>query len=70
MVATHEIARLRSTLTQAIKSECRWCNQTKNFQGCASTVCKLNDMSLTPVKRIKAHCLTCVPEQSIVGRGL
>jgi len=62
-----ETARLRITPTQAIKSECRYCGQTKNFHGCASTVYKLNDMSLTPVKRIKAHCLTCVPEQSIFG---
>ncbi len=56
------------TAKQAILNECRWCNNTLNFRGCASEICKLNDTTInSSVKRIKAHCLTCVPEQNIQG---
>ncbi len=37
------------------------------FRGCTSEICKLNDSGLTNLKKIKAHCLTCVPEQSLQG---
>ena len=55
------------TPKQAIRNECKFCNNTTTFVGCASGDCKLNDAALTSVKRIKAHCLTCVPEQSYEG---
>jgi len=41
-------------------------NNTK-FYGCSSEDCKLNDFNLSFVKRIKSHCLDCVPEQSVYG---
>ena len=34
---------------------------------CKSDLCKLNDFELTPLKRIKAHCITCVPSQNLEG---
>ena len=55
------------TPKQAIRNECKFCNNTTTFVGCASGDCKLNDSTLTQVKRIKAHCLTCVPEQTYEG---
>jgi len=35
--------------------------------GCTSEECSLNKPGLTALKRIKSHCLKCVPEQSIYG---
>lgn len=55
------------TPRKAIAAECRQCVNTQTFKGCASEVCKLNRASLKPIKKIKAHCLTCCPEQSIYG---
>jgi hypothetical protein len=48
------------TPARAIKSECRWCiGGTKSFK-CDSESCKLNNKSLSSLKRIKEHCLDCV----------
>lgn len=55
------------TPKQAILIQCRFCLNTQVFKGCNSEVCKLNDSSLSNLKRIKAHCLTCVPEQNLKG---
>lgn len=53
------------TAKKAIKTECRFCMNSTIFKGCDSEVCKLNDLSLSPLKRIKAHCVSCVPEQNL-----
>jgi hypothetical protein len=51
------------TPARAIKLECKWC---RGFEGirkaatCDSDICKLNDKALSPLKRIKLHCLDCV----------
>lgn len=57
----------RMTPKKAILVECRRCLNTQAFKGCESSLCKLNVTSLKPVKKIKAYCLTCCPEQSIYG---
>ena len=57
----------RLTPKQAISAECKFCNNTINFHGCSSELCQLNNMELKHIKRIKAHCLTCVPEQNLPG---
>jgi len=61
----------RLTYSQAIRSECRYCTNTqalpRNFI-CPSEVCKLKDLSLTPLKRIRAHCLDCVGTSQEVTR--
>jgi hypothetical protein len=57
----------RLTPAQAIKQECRFCTNSPVFHGCNSSTCKLNDKSIPHSRRIKAHCLTCAPEQSIHG---
>ncbi|NOG40076.1 hypothetical protein [Candidatus Brocadia sinica] len=44
----------------AIKLECRWCMGSVRSFSCDSQICKLNNQSLTPLRRIKAHCLDCV----------
>jgi hypothetical protein len=54
------------TPTKAIKAECRVCKNGHIYE-CKSVDCKLNLKSLSPLKRIKAHCISCVPEQSIYG---
>ncbi len=48
------------TPAKAIKLECKWCGGSVRSFKCDSDICKLNDKSLTPLKRIKAHCLDCV----------
>ncbi len=56
------------TAKQAIINECRWCNNSLEFRGCVSESCELNNIEIrSSVKRIKAHCLTCVPSQSYQG---
>jgi hypothetical protein len=55
------------TPKQAILKQCRFCMNTQAFKGCDSEVCKLNDSYLSNLKRIKAHCLTCVPEENLKG---
>lgn len=47
------------TPARAIRLECRWCSNCKTID-CISKVCKLKDVSLSPLKRIRAHCLDCV----------
>jgi hypothetical protein len=38
----------------------------EKLERCNSTVCKLNDLSFTSnLKRIKAHCISCVPERTL-----
>ncbi len=47
------------TPAKAIRLECKWCmGSVKSFR-CDSEICKLNDKSLSPLKRIRAHCLDC-----------
>ena len=48
------------TPVKAIRSECRWCMGNAKSVSCGSDICKLNNKSLSPLKRIKAHCLDCV----------
>ena len=48
------------TPAKAIKLECRWCMGISRGIKCSSDICKLNNKSLTPLKRVKAHCLDCV----------
>jgi len=43
------------TPKQAIRNECKFCNNTTTFVGCASGDCKLNDAALTSVKRCSPH---------------
>ena len=57
----------RLTPAQAIKQECRHCMNSSVYKGCTSGTCKLNDKTIPHTRRIKAHCLTCIPEQSIHG---
>jgi hypothetical protein len=45
---------------KAIKLECKWCKGGARGMNCYSEVCKLNNKSLSPLKRIKAHCFDCV----------
>jgi hypothetical protein len=52
------------TPKKAIREECGWCCNAKTFAGCSSELCKLNDTELTNMKKIKAHCINCVPEHS------
>lgn len=47
------------TPARAIKFECKWCSGVKAVD-CISKVCKLKDVTLSPLKRIKAHCLDCL----------
>ena len=54
------------TPAKTIKLECRWCMGGTRGMNCYSEVCKLNDKSLTPLKRIKFHCLDCVESKGEV----
>jgi hypothetical protein len=56
------------SIKASIKAQCDFClNRQKGERhiNCHSAACKLNDLSLTPLKRIKAHCLECVPESNL-----
>lgn len=55
------------TPRKAILDECRFCLNASRQVKCESKVCPLNDGAMTPLRRIKAHCLTCAPEQSRQG---
>jgi hypothetical protein len=55
------------TPIKAIKAECRFCMNSEVLRECKSVDCKLNNKTLPALKRIKAHCISCVPEQSIYG---
>lgn len=48
------------TPSKAIKLECKWCMGSMKSFKCDSQICKLNNRSLTPLKRIKSHCLDCL----------
>lgn len=54
------------TPSRAIKAECAFC-KNNNYFDCKSDICKLKDRTLSPLKRIKAHCISCSSEQSIYG---
>lgn len=47
------------TPKKAIEAECRFCKNGQRLV-CESNACKLDDKRLSPLKRIKAHCLDCV----------
>jgi len=50
----------KMTPRKTIRLECKWCmGMAKSFK-CDSKLCKLNDKSLSPLRRIKAHCLDCI----------
>jgi len=49
-----------TTPKEAILIQCRDCMNTTAFRGCDSVICKLNDDKLSNLKRIKAHCMTCI----------
>jgi hypothetical protein len=56
------------SITALIKAQCDFCiNRQKGERRikCHSAACKLNDLSVTPLKRIKAFCLECVPEGNL-----
>lgn len=53
--------------SKAILLECRSCMNTGAFRGCTSRDCFLNRPGLSTLKRIKAHCLYCAPEQTVNG---
>ncbi len=40
--------------------QCRYCLNTDAFRGCNSATCRLNNHSLSNLKRIKAHCQECI----------
>ena len=48
------------TPSKAIKLECKCCMGSRKSFKCDSQICKLNNKSLSHLKRIKAHCLDCV----------
>lgn len=50
------------TPSKAIKIECKYCKNGNHFK-CESQECKLNDKKLSALKKIKAHCKTCIPSQ-------
>lgn len=47
------------TPREAIKIECRFCKCGSRFE-CESIACNLNKRGLSPLKRIRRHCLNCV----------
>lgn len=54
------------TPSKAIKLECKWCmGMVKGFM-CDSRDCKLNGKSLSPLRRIKLHCIDCVENRQEV----
>ena len=48
------------TPSKAIKLECKWCMGNVRSFKCDSQICKLNNRTLSHLKRIKLHCLDCV----------
>jgi hypothetical protein len=53
----------------AIKKECQWCKNGNVFD-CRDDMCFLNKSFYNfknNLLRIKRHCVSCVPEQSIFG---
>ena len=51
---------MNMTPSKAIKLECKWCMGSMKSFKCDSQICKLNDRTLSHLKRIKLHCLDCV----------
>ncbi len=50
---------MRLTPRLSIKEECKYCKNGNSFS-CNSAICSLNKKKLTPLKRIKSHCINCV----------
>ena len=48
------------TPSKAIKLECKWCMSNVRSFKCDSQICKLNNRTLSHLRRIKLHCLDCV----------
>ena len=57
------------TPSKAIRLECKWCTGSIRGISCYSKICKLNNKSsvqgiqgqaLSPLRRIKLHCMDCV----------
>ncbi len=60
----------RLTPKEAIKQECRYCLNAAKLPGpvgCDNESCNLNKTELSLLKRIKTHCIECIPEQSSQG---
>jgi hypothetical protein len=58
------------TPKQAILKECKHCcnGEQAAYASCKSKECQLNTLEIKSwTKRIKSHCIKCVPEQSIFG---
>ena len=59
------------TPLKSILKECKYCmNGILNARGkCNSDICKLSlhNEFKSNLRRIKAHCIDCIPEQSIFG---
>lgn len=47
------------TPKKSIEAECRYCKNGQRFD-CESAACKLNDKTLSALRRIKAHCIDCL----------
>ena len=64
---------MRITPAKAIRMECKYCMGTYEtnidaYKRCKSRICKLNDYEISStLRRIKAHCISCIPEHSIFG---
>jgi hypothetical protein len=48
----------RLSPSRAIKKECQWCLNNR-FPDCGSRVCILKNDELTPLRKIRKHCLDC-----------
>jgi hypothetical protein len=53
--------------SQAIKIECLRCRNGQGRIKCKSQECNLDIKDKSPLRRIKAHCIKCVPDQTIYG---
>lgn len=53
------------TPKKSIEAQCRYCKSGQRFI-CDSEFCKLNDRRLSPLRRIKAHCLDCAGSRAEV----
>lgn len=47
------------TPRKAMETECRFCKNGQRFD-CESNACELNNLALSSLRRIRAHCLTCI----------
>ena len=58
------------TPARSIEFECRRClgyDGKEKRADCDSKTCDLNNQSLRHLELIRAHCLKCVPELSVLG---